>query len=156
MRFIKIIPVIVLMALIISCSSDDGPAPNNEIELASGTYSLTELNINPPQDINGDENTTSNAKTELPCATGTLTLKSDATWSWTFVNIDVTAITGGLFNLSCASTNTSRAGTWQASSGQVTLFDGANNYIFARNSALLTLSFNDDLPGFRSWVYEKQ
>lgn len=145
-----------VLAITFSCSKDEAPAPNNDIELASGTYALIALNINPAQDVNDDGNTTSNVVSELPCATGTLTLQSDATWTWTSEIINITAITGGLYKFNCTSTKRNQSGIWQIQNSQITLSDSANTTIFVQSGELLTNTTNEDLPFYRSLVYEKQ
>lgn len=139
-----------------ACSNDDdGGDTNDELAMASGTYSLVELNISPAVDINNDGNTTSNVVSELPCATGTLELRSDANWIWNFTEINVTSITGGTFSLTCTSSITRRSGSWNINNNQVTIYDGARNFIFTKDADQLTLTEGDDLPGFMSMVYER-
>ena len=142
--------------LLSSCSSDDSSDPPSESELVAGTYTLVELNIDPPQDINEDGNTTSNVLSELPCATGSLTINDDATWSWTFVEVNVTTITGGLFEISCTPNTFTSSGTWQVQNNLLTLFDGVNSVFFTVGTDRLTSTTGDSLPDFRSTVYEKQ
>ena len=138
------------------CSDDDGEVvSNDDLTMASGIYNLVELNINPAQDINEDGNTTSNVLSELQCATGTLNLKADTTWSWSFLEVNVTSITGGLFRFTCAPETTTLAGSWMVQNGQITLFDGANSFTFTLNGDRITNTINDDLPGFISMVYER-
>lgn len=139
-----------------ACSNDDDKGEtNDEMAMASGNYNLVELNINPAQDINDDGNTTTNVLSELSCAAGTLSLKSDATWSWSFTEVNVTSITGGLFKFSCPPELSSLSGTWNVQNNQLTLFDGANTYTFTKNEDRITNTINDDLPGFNSMVYER-
>ncbi|MGB5499648.1 MAG: hypothetical protein WBM77_12030 [Maribacter sp.] len=156
MKRIKLLmPLFTFLIILLSCSDDEPTATINELELAAGTYQLVELNINPAQDINNDGNTTTNVLSELTCASGTLTLNSDATWTWSFTEINVTSITGGLFNFSCPPELSSMTGSWQAQNDLLTLFDGANTYTFTKNEDRITNTINDDLPGFQSMVYEK-
>ncbi|MBT8301591.1 MAG: hypothetical protein HKN53_00425 [Maribacter sp.] len=138
-----------------ACSNDDEGDSVDEIALASGNYALIELNINPPQDINNDGNTTSNVLTELPCVTGNLNLRSDGNWIWTLTETSVTSITGGAFFLSCTSDITTRSGSWTISGNQVTLYDGASNFNFTKDADQLTIIEGDDLPGFDSMVFER-
>lgn len=152
----KLLRFAVLFYLVSACSSDDSPDSPNESELLAGTYELVEININPAQDVNEDGTTTSNILTELPCATGTLILNSDGRWSWTFTEVRVTTITGGLFKFSCASNTLSNSGTWQVQNNLLTLFDGFNSVIFAVSEDRLTSTTGNDLPDFKSTVYEKQ
>lgn len=142
--------------LLSGCSDDDGEVvSNDDLTMASGIYSLVELNIDPAQDINEDGNTTSNVLSELQCANGTLNLKADATWSWSFLGVNVTSITGGLFRFACAPETTALAGSWMVQNGQIILFDGANSFTFTINEDRITYTINDDLPGFKSIVYER-
>lgn len=139
-----------------ACSNDDDKAEtNDELEMTAGTYLLVELNISPAQDINDDGSTTSNVLTELPCATGTLNLRNDGNWIWTTLEMSVTSITGGAFHISCTPDITSRSGSWKISNNQVTLYDGATNFIFTKDADRLTIILGDDLPGFESMVFER-
>lgn len=156
MKKIKLLmPIFTSLIVLLSCSKDEPIETINELDLAAGTYQLVELNINPAQDINDDGNTTTNVLSELSCASGTLTLKSDATWSWSFTKINVTSITGGLFKFSCPSELSAMSGSWKAQNSQLTLFDGANTYTFTKNEDRIINTINDDLPGFQSMVYER-
>ncbi len=157
MKFSRSIWVLPLVFLCMgACSSDDNAPSNNEKEQAVGTYQLTALNISPATDVNGDGNTTSNVLTELPCATGSLLLNNDNTYSWTFVNVGVTTITGNLYNFSC-SNPLGNQGLWEVKNGLLTLSDGANTVLFsvgANNE--LTNTIGESLPGFNSIVYSRQ
>lgn len=140
----------------LACSNDDDKEGiNDELAMATGTYNLVELNINPAQDINNDGNTTSNVLTELPCTTGTLVLRSDSSWTWSVIETNVTSITGGAFHFSCNSDTTTRSGSWNIDNNQVTLLDGATSFIFTKDLERLTLTDGEDLPGFKSMVYER-
>ncbi len=145
-----------LFFLLSACSSGDSPSPLSERELAMGTYTLVEININPAQDINEDGNTTSNVLTELPCATGSLTLTNDGMWTWSFVDINVTPIANGNFKISCTSNTFSSSGSWQVQNNLLTLFDGFNSALFTVSNKKLTSTTGDDLPDFKNTVYELQ
>jgi len=145
-----------VLALQISCSSDDSPSTNNENDNLIGTWELVELNISPPQDINGDSNTTTNILTELDCVSGTLTFNADNTWNLSFDGVNITTITGDLFNISCSSTTTTGSGTWQLQNNQLTLFQGFTSIFYTLSGNRLTNTIGEDLPNFRSEVYEKQ
>lgn len=138
-----------------ACSNEDAGESVDELLMASGNYGLVELNINPPQDINNDGNTTSNVLTELPCVTGNLNLRSDGNWIWTLTETSVTSITGGTFYLSCTSDTTTRSGSWTISGNQVSLYDGATNFDLTKDADRLTFIEGDDLPGFTSMVFER-
>ncbi|MGB5780354.1 MAG: hypothetical protein WBM42_00625, partial [Eudoraea sp.] len=69
MKKIKVlIPIIVFLFIFQACSSDDNAPVVDNNDAVVGTWDLAELNINPPQDINGDGSSSSNILTELPCA----------------------------------------------------------------------------------------
>ncbi len=142
--------------IVFSCSSDDNGGPIDDDSAAIGTWRLTELNINPPQDINMDGNTTSNILEELPCATGTIIIDEDGSWSSTIENLSITTITGGLFIISCSGTQTQSSGSWLLQGNQLTLFRDFSSVIFTLDSDMLTNNSNEDLPGFQSEVYQKQ
>lgn len=138
-----------------SCSSDDTPAEEMESPIV-GTWNLVELNISPPQDINGDGNTTENILSELNCVSGTLTFRSDNTWSLSFDGVFITTITGGLFNIRCSNSTALSSGQWQLQNNQLTIFQGFNTIFYTLNDNRLTNTIGEDLPQFRSEVYEKQ
>ena len=157
MKKIKVLlHLIVFIFILQACSSDDNaPTVDNSDEVV-GSWRLTELNINPAQDINMDGNTTTNILTELPCATGTLIINSDGTWSSTIVNLDIASITGGLFDIRCADTSNTSSGVWQFQNSQLSLFINTRLILYTLNNDRLTSTSNEDLPGFMSEVYEKQ
>ncbi|MGB5387585.1 MAG: hypothetical protein WBN20_12445 [Eudoraea sp.] len=157
MKKIKVlIPLMVFMLILQACSSDDNSTPENNNDAVVGTWSLAELNINPPQDINGDENTTSNILTELPCATGTLIINNDGTWGSTVANIEITTITGGLYDIRCSGTSNTSSGVWQFQNSQLSLFLNTTLILYNLSGNKLTNTTNEALPGFMSEVYEKQ
>ena len=157
MKKIRIVlPLLALACLMFSCSSDDNGATEPETSEAVGTWQLVELNINPPQDINMDGNTTSNILDELSCATGTITISEDGTWDSTIQNLSITTITGGLFIIDCAGNVTRSSGTWLLQGDQLTLFRGFSNLLFTIQGDTLILTSNEDLPGFQSEVYQRQ
>lgn len=153
LRFVYII--LIALFTFSSCSNDDEPEDSSDLQMAVGVYELIELNISPAQDINNDGSSTSNVVSELPCATGTLNLRNDGNWIWTFLEINVSSITGGDFSITCTNSTTKRSGSWSISNNQVNLFDGANNYTFTKNEDQLSLSTGEVLPGFISAVYER-
>lgn len=157
MKKIKVlIPLLVVLFIFQACSSDDNAPPIDNNDAVVGTWNLAELNINPAQDINGDGNTTSNILTELPCATGTLVINSDGTWSSTVVNLQITTITGGLFDIKCSNTSNTSSGVWQLQNSQLSLFFNTTLFLYNLSGSRLTNTTNEDLPGFMSEVYEKQ
>ena len=157
MKKIKVlIPLLVFIFIFQACSSDDNAPTVDNNDAVVGTWSLAELNINPPQDINGDENTTSNILTELPCASGTLIINSDGTWSSTVANLEITTITGGLFDIRCSGTSNTSSGLWQFQNSQLSLFINTTLIVYNLSGDRLTSTTNEDLPGFMSEVYTKQ
>ncbi len=157
MRKTKIVlPLLALACLVFSCSSDDNGDNEPQISEAVGTWQLIELNISPPQDINMDGNTTGNILAELPCATGTITISEDGTWDSNIENLAITPITGDLFIINCAGNVTRSSGNWLLQGNQLTLFRGFSNLLFTLNGDRIVLSSNEDLPGFRSEVYQRQ
>ncbi|MEP0132306.1 MAG: hypothetical protein ABJJ25_04725 [Eudoraea sp.] len=157
MKKIKvIIPLIVFIFILQACSSDDNAPTVDNNDAVIGTWSLAELNINPPQDINENGNTTSNILTELPCATGTLIINNDGTWSSTVANLEITTITGGLFDIRCSGTSNTSSGLWQFQNSQLSLFINTTLIVYNLSGDRLTSTTNEDLPGFMSEVYTKQ
>ncbi len=147
---------LLLGAALASCSKDTGPADNTQVNPAVGSWKLVELNINPPQDIDGDGNTTTNILSELSCVSGTLIIKEDQTWSSVFTGVNITTLTNGQYFISCTDASQTNSGTWQLQNNQVTLFRGTTSTFFMLNGIRLTNSVGEDLPGFRSEIYEKQ
>ncbi len=157
MKKIKIVLTLLTTTfLLLSCSSDDNNPPEENNSAAVGTWQLTELNINPPQDIDMDGTPTSNILTELPCATGTIVIDEDGTWSSTIENLSITTITGGLFIISCSGTSTQSSGQWLLQGNQLTLFRNFSSVLFTLQDDTITNNSNEDLPGFVSEVYQKQ
>ncbi len=145
-----------LFLVLSSCSNDDAPpVDTSEKDAAVGTYSLSELTISSAQDINGNGSTTTDVLSELPCATGTLSLRSDDTFTWNFIGVNVTAITGDLYAFSCNSDTTSLSGFWTVVSGTVTLGTAGTSTTFNINGNDLTATASSNLPGFTSTVYSK-
>ncbi len=145
------------LCFMLACCSKDNPSDNTPINSpVTGTWELTALIINPAQDIDNDGTTTTNILSELDCVTGTLTIKSDATWSSDFSGVNVTGITSGLFIISCSNNAQINSGTWQLKSNQLTLFRETTSTFFMLDGTTLTNTVGEDLPGFRSEVYEKQ
>ena len=156
MKKINGLLVLTCMAFILfSCSSDDG-APVDDDSAAVGTWTLTALNINPPQDIDMDGTPTSNILDELACATGTIIIAEDGSWGSTIENLSITTITGGLFIISCSGTETQSNGSWLLQGNQLTLFRDFSSVIFTLDGDTLTNNSNEDLPGFQSEVYQRQ
>lgn len=157
MKKIKVlVPLIAFLFVFPACSSDDNAPVEGNNDAVVGTWILAELNINPPQDINENGNTTSNILTELPCATGTLIINIDGSWNSNVVNLDITPITGTLFNIRCTNTSSTASGVWQFQNSQLSLFFNNTLFLYNLSDDRLTNTTNEDLPGFMSEVYEKQ
>lgn len=142
--------------LFFSCSSDDNAPPPDDDSAAVGIWILTALNINPPQDLDMDGNASGNLLDELPCATGTITIDQDGSWSSTIQNLSITSITGGLFEINCSGSSTQSSGAWLLQGNQLTLFRDFSSVLFTLDGDTLTNNSNEDLPGFQSEVYERQ
>jgi len=153
--YLKVPVVLLFTLLIVSCSNDDGTAEESEISKASGTYSLIELNVNPPQDINEDGTASTNLMDELNCVSGTLSLRSNGTYGSNFTGIEVTSITNGQFFIDCATAVNSDS-NWNIQNGLVTLFADVNTSPFMLVDDRLSRSNGEDLPGIQSIVYVKQ
>lgn len=149
------IVLFILMFSIISCSSDDGPAAESEISKASGTYVLTELNVNPPQDINEDGTSSTNLLDELNCISGTLSLRSNGTYGFNLTGISVTSITNGEFFIDCSAARNSDS-NWNIQNGLVTLFGDVTTTPYMLAEDVLSRTIGEDLPGIQSVVYVKQ
>lgn len=156
MKKIRIVLPLLLLLLYWSCSSDDNGGGEQEPSPAVGTWQLVELNINPPQDIDMDGNPTDNILAELPCATGTIVIDEDGSWSSTIENLSITTITGGLFIINCSGTSSDSSGSWLLQGNQLTLFRGFSSVLFTLDGDTLTNASNEDLPGFQSEVYQRQ
>ncbi len=150
------LPTAFLCFILASCSKDSPSDDNPMASPVTGTWELTALTINPAQDIDNDGTVTTNILSELDCVSGTLTIKSDATWSSVFSGVNVTSITNEIYVFSCSNNPQVNSGTWQLKANQLTLFRETTSTFFMLNGTTLTNSVGEDLPGFRSEVYEKQ
>ena len=141
---------------LISCSSDDGGGGTDMNAAVIGTWDMIELNVSPDQDIDNDGTANSNLFDELNCVSGTLIFRDDNTWSLSFNGVNITSITGGLFDIRCSNFTSSSNGTWQLQNNQLTLFQGFTSIFYTLNDNRLTNVIGEDLPEFRSEVYEKR
>ena len=150
-------PVVLLLLnfTIISCSNNDGNTAASEISKASGAYELIELNVNPSQDINGDGTVSSNLLDELSCISGTLSLRSNGTYGFNLIGIEVTTIANGQFFIDCAAERNSDS-SWNIQNGLVTLFADVTTTPYMLVDDSLTRTVSEDLPGIQSVVYLKQ
>ena len=157
MKKIRSLTALLCVAIIVlSCSSDDNGGPVNDNSAAVGTWRLTALIINPPQDIDMDGTPTSNILDELPCATGTIIIDQDGSWSSTIQNLAILTVTGDLFEINCSGSNSQSSGAWLLQGNQLTLFRDFSSVIFTLDGDTLTNNSGEDLPGFQSEVYQKQ
>lgn len=148
------IPSIILFC---SCSSDDSGKDNESpADQLIGTWSLTEFNVNPPQDLNDDDVTSGNLIDELDCLTTTLVLNADFSWNSTGSTLDIQHITGDLYHITCTTpSQSSNSGTWSFSNNTLSL--GSTDSSFQLNGTnRLIDNRGKDLPEFQSIVYEKQ
>ena len=141
--------------LLFSCSSDDDEtsivtAPS----LAIGTWKLTAVNINIPQDVNEDGTASTNLVDELPCLTGLLTIDSDNKWSATITDLVVSQITGDLYIINCGSSR-SFSGNW-SNTGDTLSLNSSVFQEFTLSDDTLTEDKGENLPGFLNFVYTKQ
>lgn len=144
-----------LTFVIISCSNDNGPAAENEISKASGTYELIALNVNPPQDIDGDGTASTNLLEELSCISGTLSLRSNGTYGFNLTGIEVTSIPNGRFFIECGTARNSDS-NWNIQNGMVTLFADVTTTPYMLVDDRLTRTVGESLPGIQGVVYLKQ
>lgn len=155
----KKIFLLLLASSLLACSNDDGgTAPNPNLNLVIGTWNLSELRINPAQDIDDDGTTTTNVLDELSCVEGTLTLRADNTWSFGGTDVVITTITGGLFKFFCADQPRTAGGNWDLQGNTLRLADGTGNLTqFAIDATAVTLTntIGDTLPGLQAEVYTK-
>lgn len=144
---------------LLACSGDDGsPAPNPNLDLVVGTWELSELRISPAQDIDDDGTPTNNVLDELACVEGTLTVRSDNTWSFGGTDVVITTITGALFKFSCALQARNSGGNWDLQGNTLRLADGTGNitlFTIDATAVTLTNSIGEQLPGLQAEVYTK-
>lgn len=145
--------LLLLVFVVISCSNDD--TAETEMSKASGTYVLTELNVNPAQDIDDDGTASTNLLNELACISGTLSLGSNGTYALNLTGVEVTSITNGRFFISCGPARNS-VSNWNIQNGSVTLFADVTTTPYTLVGDELTRTLDEDLPGIRSVVYLKQ
>ena len=91
---------------------------------------------------------------ELSCLTGLLTVSADGTWDMDLIELNITSITGDLYDIRCGRA-INHTGKWTILSNVLNL----NNSEFSTmifNSSTLTESINDDLPGILNRKFLKQ
>ena len=148
--------VLVFCSIIIlgACSSDEGVNESQESSLVIGTYDLTEVYLSAAQDPNEDGVSSVNMLDELSCLTGLLTVSADGTWDMDLIELNITSITGDLYDIRCGRA-INHTGKWTILSNVLNL----NNSEFSTmifNSSTLTESINDDLPGILNRKFLKQ
>ncbi len=153
----KFCSYLVVLVLIVSCSDDDGGGtvlPDNNLNVI-GIWDLTQVNISAAQDVDLDGNSSSNLVDEVSCISGTLLIDADFTWTFEQTEVAITGITGGLFFAQCGGTSTA-SGTWTSSTSQVTFSGSSTLDNLSIVGETLVNNINEDLPGIRSFVYEKR
>lgn len=153
-----LVPGFFLFVLLLSCSSDDGGSQNMDpdpLDAVVGTWSLVELNVNPAQDVNGDDTASENMLDELSCLSGTLVFNNQLGWTLSAVELSAISITGGLFSVSCAGTSTV-SGTWSLQNNQLTLVRGTEITTYILDGTTLTRTIGESLPGINQLVFQKQ
>lgn len=154
-RFTLLSIIFTAFIFLSACSEDpDEPGPN-EIEAASGTYILREINVNPPQDVNDDGIASTNLLNELACISGNLVLRDDGNYALNLTGVEVTSITGGLFFITCSQPTVSNS-NWNINGGQITLFGNVTTTPYVLLDNTLTRTVGEDLPNIQSVVYQKQ
>ncbi|MFM1878263.1 MAG: hypothetical protein RLZZ241_1129, partial [Bacteroidota bacterium] len=141
------------------CSKDgSGPESNPNLELAIGTWRLTELNIAPEQDIDEDGQSTTNIMDELNCISGTLQLNADYSWTFSGTDVVITTITGGLFKFFCSESPRTAQGIWDINGNGIRLADDVGNltnFVLDTEEILLINTIGNSLPGLQAEVYSK-
>ncbi|GMN08888.1 hypothetical protein MTsPCn9_06560 [Croceitalea sp. MTPC9] len=148
----RILPLITLLTTLISCNitNDDGvPPPNFDV---IGLWDLTEINVNPAQDINEDGMASTNLLDELDCISGELLIDGDLLWSLEQTSLQVTTITNGQFNVACSG-NVVANGEWFSDENEITFEDNPEFSALQIENGTLVLNLGEDLPGFQSFMY---
>ncbi|TDT47512.1 hypothetical protein CLV90_1588 [Maribacter spongiicola] len=143
-----------LVLFFTSCSSDDSEPTTDDSALVIGTYMLTEINVNVAQDVNEDGTASNNILDELDCLNGILEIYADGTWDLDLVALDITSVTGDFYAIRCGRTNNS-SGKWTFKSSVLSL-NASNFSDMVLNSAILTESVNEELPGVLNRKFTKQ
>lgn len=142
--------------LFLSCGSDDDSGDSNEPAPVIGQWDLIELNVTPAQDIDQDGTANGNILDELNCVSGTLTINEVGTWTLNLNGVNITTITGGLFDIRCNPDQSFNSGTWAFQNNQLTLFQGIDPIILTLDGDRLTNLVGETLPDFFSEVYERR
>lgn len=159
MHTTKMLGVFMLIcSLMISCSTDqedDNTIDQEQLDALTGTYNLIAYQVSPAQDLNGDGTTSENLLDEINCITGTLTLNNDFGWSMSFANPLITEITNDTFAVSCSPASNS-SGSWSFLNDEVVLLVLGEPVSYQLDGDTLTQTNGENLPGFRSVVFQKQ
>ena len=149
--------MVVLVPLVLSCSSDDDGDEGNEsqaLELV-GTWVLVQMNVSAAIDANFDGTTSSNLLDEADCLEDTIVLAS--TFEWTSIEVFpnvISPITGDIYNISCLPIQ-NRYGDWGVTDNNLFLIGTVNRtFLISGNQIIETIG--QDLPGISTRVYEKQ
>ncbi|MFD2585595.1 hypothetical protein ACFSQJ_01560 [Croceitalea marina] len=136
-----------------SCNLDDGVDGITPPNFAAvGLWDLSEVVMNPPQDLNDDGISSTNLLDELDCLTGELLIDGDLQWSLEQTDLAITAITGGQFDIRCNGIIT-ESGIWFSDETEVTFEDNPQFSTLQIEDGNLVLNLNQDLPGFQKFVY---
>lgn len=154
MNYLKYFLGLSLTVLLLSCSSDDGVDTSDITPLVVGTWSLTEVNVNIPQDPNMDGTASTNMVSELPCLTGVLIISENGNWTASITDTDITLITGDLYAVQCQE-SISYSGNWSFQNNTLNL-NRVGFSALTLNGDTLIESRNEDLPGIQSFVYTRQ
>ena len=139
--------------IFLGCNLDDGTegvAPPNFDVL--GLWDLTEVNVNPPQDLNEDGTASTNLLNELDCLSGELLINGDLQWSLDQTELLITVITNDQFGILCNGTNSS-VGLWFSDENEVTFEDNPLFSSLQIENNQLVFNSGEDLPGIQSFVY---
>lgn len=149
---------LILAGILLSCSSDKDEdsieISQEQLNAIVGTWNLVAYNVSTPQDVDADGTASENLTEELDCLSGSISFTNEFRWSRSVVQITVTPITGGAFGIFCGQTNND-SGDWLFLNNQILLEEGAEGTL-QLNGNTLTRSLNEDLPGIRELVYQKQ
>ena len=152
-NFKKIALFSALMALVLSCSKDDGGGSATINFEVIGVWDLTEVNISSAQDVNMDGTSSTNLVDEVDCISGTLLIDADLTWTFEQTGLFITPITNGEYNAQCSGTITA-SGTWLADATEIRFQGSSTLSSFRIVGQTLVNTIDEDLPGVKSFVYE--
>ncbi len=147
-----------LMLLIISScsesSTEETAISQDQLNIISGMYNLTEYIISPAQDANNDEVFSENLLDELDCLSASIILREDLSFSFFETQLQITSITNDQYAFLCGDTKTT-TGTWDLVNNQIILSQGTEG-TYSLNGSVLTRNEGKNLPDFQRLVFEKQ